>query len=50
MLRAQRFGIDTSTIMGPQVQDTGYERMDVSAKGQMTEKRLDENIAKIRAR
>lgn len=48
--RAARFGIDSSTVVGPSATDTGLDKMNLPATGQIKVDRLNENIQKIRMR
>lgn len=48
--RAARFGMDTSSVVGPQAAVPAYDKMDLSAAGQQRVDRLAENISKIKMR
>jgi hypothetical protein len=47
--RAARFGIDTSTVVGPSL-DSGFDNMDLNATGIKKVERLEQNIARIKHR
>lgn len=42
--RAARFGIDSSTVVGPSTVDASLNNMDISVSGQARVDRLNENI------
>lgn len=48
--RAARFGIDVSTVTGPQFEKPAYNKMDLPAAGQQRIDRITENISKIKHR
>jgi hypothetical protein len=42
--------MDTSTVMGPQVETPAYDKMDMPVAGQQRIDRIAENISKIKMR